>query len=86
MTKVFDKRQIYYYILDCTKSGGIFVVLLIQVCRKTRICNIMCLWKYRLLLIWCSESWNNTRAIWYLENESLGVVFLILNDIRYLGI
>ena len=34
MTKVFDKRQIYYYILDCTKSGGIFVVLLIQVCRN----------------------------------------------------
>ena len=34
MTKVFDKRQIYYYILDCTKSGGIFVILLIQVCRN----------------------------------------------------
>ena len=34
MTKVFDKRQIYYYILDCTKSGGIFVISLIQVCEE----------------------------------------------------
>lgn len=38
MTKVFDKRQIYYYILDCTKSGGIFVISLIQV-RRICVCK-----------------------------------------------